>query len=82
MSLSVLEVLANAEHNLTNARIGFQLAIGTEQLRNAIKQLEKNPDASAEFVEGAPAEQVESAGTSANSRVTKRSRVASKRTAS
>ena len=66
MSLSVLEVLANAEHNLTNARIGFQLAIGAEQLRNAIKKLEKNPDASAEFVEDAPAEQGESAGTSAN----------------
>jgi hypothetical protein len=66
MFLSVLEVLENAKYNLTEARIGFRLAIGADQLRNAIKQLEKNPDASAEFVEDAPAEQGESAGTSAN----------------
>jgi hypothetical protein len=57
MSLSVLEVLENAKHNLTEARIGFQLAIGKEQLCNAIKQLEKNPDASAEFVEDVAAEE-------------------------
>jgi len=61
MSLSVLEVLMNAQHNLTEARIGFQLAIGKEQLCNAIAQLEKNPDASAKFIEAAAAEESGSA---------------------
>jgi hypothetical protein len=58
MSITVLEVLQNAEINLViNRQAGvFVFSIGKSQLANAIAQLKKNPDASAEFVEEAPAD--------------------------
>lgn len=51
MSLSVLEVLMNAKHNLENAVMPVQIEIGKEQLRNAIAQLENDSDASKVFIE-------------------------------
>jgi hypothetical protein len=63
MSLSVLEVLQNAQINLVTNRGAGQLPflIGKSQFENALAQLEKNPDASAEFIEAA-AEESGSAG--------------------
>jgi hypothetical protein len=52
MSVTILEVLQNAEVNLViNRNNSLAFAIGKEQIANAIAQLEKNPDASAMFVE-------------------------------
>lgn len=58
MSQSVLEVLMGAQINLVNNRGAGPLAfaLGSSQLDNAIKQLERNPDASAEFDEDAAEE--------------------------
>lgn len=50
MSLSVLEVLENAKYNLENGVMPFQKDMAIEQLSNAIKQLEENSDANAEFI--------------------------------
>lgn len=51
MSLSILDVLHNAEFNLLGNATQIQKLIGIIQLKNAIKQLEVNPDASAGFKE-------------------------------
>ena len=53
--MTVLEVLQNAEFNLIdNVRSGqFARIMGTSQLQNAIRQLEENPDANAEYIEEA-----------------------------
>jgi thiamine pyrophosphokinase len=51
MSLLVIEVLKNAKYNLKNGVMPFQKQLAIEQLSNAIKQLEINPDANAEFIE-------------------------------
>ena len=48
MSLTVLEVLENAEYNISTAQ-DFQVAVGLSQLRNAIKQLNENGDADCDF---------------------------------
>ena len=50
--MSVMEVLQNAQVNL-NCGNPLSFALGSSQLDNAIKQLERNPDASAEFDEDA-----------------------------
>jgi hypothetical protein len=61
MSLSVIEVLQNAQINLVNnRRQEFCFQIGKSQLENAIAQLEKNSDASAEFTEGETAKSEDS----------------------
>lgn len=51
MSISVIEVLHGAIHNIKTG--GFGIMIGIEQLENAIKQLEKNPNAEAKYEESA-----------------------------
>jgi hypothetical protein len=58
MSQSVLEVLMGAQINLVKNRGADPLAfaLGSAQLDNAIKQLKRNPDASAEFDEKAAEE--------------------------
>lgn len=68
MSQSVLEVLMGAQINLvTNRNSGaLAFAFGSSQLDNAIKQLERNPDASAEFDEDAAEDNYERQFTSAN----------------
>ncbi|MBU5626525.1 hypothetical protein KQI82_12455 [Oscillibacter sp. MSJ-2] len=40
MSLTIMEVLYNAQYNLCNAAIPIQIEIGKEQLNNAILALE------------------------------------------
>ena len=49
--ITVLEVLENALHNLENGVLPVQRVMGIEQLKNAIAQLEDNPDADADFQE-------------------------------
>ena len=57
MSLSVLEVLMGAQINLvTNRGNPLAFALGSSQLDNAIRQLERNSDATAEFDEDAAEE--------------------------
>lgn len=52
--MTVLEVLLGAQVNLTVNRWNvLAFTLGSSQLDNAIKQLERNPDASAEFDEEA-----------------------------
>lgn len=51
MSLSVLEVLKNAQYNLSKGFMQVQKDMGLNQLENAINQLEENPDANADFIE-------------------------------
>ena len=51
MSLSVLDVLRNAEYNLVNGVMPIQIDLAIEQLKNAIKQLDKNPDANELYAE-------------------------------
>lgn len=41
MSVSILEALMNAQHNLGVTALPFQRAIGLDQLNNAIGLLEK-----------------------------------------
>lgn len=54
MPMSVLEILAGAQINLVNNRGNpLAFALGSSQLDNAIRQLERNPDASADFDEDA-----------------------------
>ena len=40
MSLTIMDVLYNAQHNLCNTVMPFQIEIGKEQLNNAIAALE------------------------------------------
>ena len=51
MSLSVLEVLQNAEYSLKNGVLPFQKELAVEQLTNAINQLSANSDADEDFIE-------------------------------
>ena len=52
MSLSVLEVLRNAEMNIKRESIMPILkVVGMSQLANAIKQLENDSDANKEFID-------------------------------
>lgn len=57
MSLSVLEVLQNAEYNLKNGVMSMQKDIAISQLSNAILQLEENSNADAKFIEAAEQEE-------------------------
>ena len=41
---TILEALQNANYNLQNARIQFQVEMGKEQLNNAVVLLEKGYD--------------------------------------
>ena len=41
MSVSIMEALQNAQHNICNASHGFQIELGKTQLNNAVKLLEK-----------------------------------------
>lgn len=50
MSLRVYEVLENALYNVQSP-ISIQREMGIEQLRNALRQLEHNSDASEKFDE-------------------------------
>ena len=50
MSLSLLEVLQNAEYNLKGT-MEFQKKIGISQLSNALRQLEEDADPQDEFKE-------------------------------
>lgn len=56
MALTVIEVLENALYDLTKATMGFEREIGKNLLENAIKQLWRNPDASADFDQDAAEE--------------------------
>ncbi len=49
MSLTVLEVLENAQYNLERGVTPIQKDIGLKQLGNAIKQLEEDGNADAEY---------------------------------
>ena len=49
MSLTVYEVLENVEFNLSNGVLPFQRELALNQLQNALRQLEENPDANALF---------------------------------
>ncbi len=51
MSITVLEVLKNAEYNLINGSIPIQRSLAIQQLSNAILQLEEDSDADNEFIE-------------------------------
>ena len=51
MSISILEVLANAQHNLKPGSMPFQKTIGMEQLSNAITLLENGKTADDDFDE-------------------------------
>lgn len=42
MSLSILEVLQNAQYNLCEGKIDFQLTVGKQQLTNAVELLMKD----------------------------------------
>jgi len=39
--LTIYEVLLNAQYNLCEAKMPFQIEIGKDQLNNAIAQIEK-----------------------------------------
>jgi len=41
MSLSILEVLENADYNLQNARLPMQIDLAKRQLNNALKLINK-----------------------------------------
>lgn len=41
MSVTILEALMNAKHNLKSASIPFPFSMGKEQLHNAVTLLEK-----------------------------------------
>ena len=41
MSVSILEALQNAAHNLNNAAMSFQIVLAKSQLKNAVTLLEK-----------------------------------------
>ena len=49
MSLTILEVLENAEYNLKNGINPMSKDLAIEQLSNAIAQLEEDSDANAEY---------------------------------
>lgn len=51
MSLTIYEVLLNAQYNICEANIPFQIAIGKEQLNNAIKQIEEGKGLNDKFEE-------------------------------
>jgi len=55
MSLTVIEVLQGALYNVEN-NLPFAKPIAVAQLKNAIAQLERDPNASADFDEDAAAE--------------------------
>ena len=48
MAVSILEALQNANYNLKNARIQFQIEMAKDQLNNAVTLLEKGYDISEE----------------------------------
>ena len=41
MSLTILEVLENADYNLQNAKMDFQIHLAKEQLHNALEQIDQ-----------------------------------------
>lgn len=41
MSLTILEVLQNADYNLQNTKLDIQIDMAKEQLHNALKEIEK-----------------------------------------
>lgn len=47
--MTIYEVLLNAQYNLCEAKIPFQIAIGKEQLNNAIEQIENGKGLYDEF---------------------------------
>jgi hypothetical protein len=49
MSVSIMEVLYNAQYNLCEAKMPFQIALGKEQLNNAIKALESGKSLDDEY---------------------------------
>ena len=50
MTLTVIEVLENAQYNLKSAFV-FQRKLGLEQLENAVDQLnEEDSDANADYI--------------------------------
>lgn len=44
MSVTILEALQNANYNIRNASMTFQLQMGKEQLNNAVTLLDKGYD--------------------------------------
>ena len=51
MSISIIEVLENAKHNLSPGTMPFQKTMGLEQLSNAITLLEKGKNVDDDFDE-------------------------------
>ena len=51
MSLTILEVLENAEYNLKESSLDFQKKLGLKQLSNAIILLNKGKDLEDDFKE-------------------------------
>lgn len=49
MSLTILEVLENADYNLQNARLQLQIDMAKEQLHNALELLNEGKTLEDEF---------------------------------
>jgi hypothetical protein len=48
MSVTIMEALQNAQHNIVRGQSAFQFAIGKDQLNNAVTLLEKGYPLTAE----------------------------------
>lgn len=51
MSLTILEVLENADYNLQNMRLPMQLELAKEQLHNALKLIDNGKELDDDFNE-------------------------------
>jgi len=51
MALTLMEFLYNAQYNLCEAKIPFQIELGKQQLNNVIEQLEYGLTLEDDFVE-------------------------------
>jgi len=49
--MTIYDVLLNAQYNLCEAKMPFQIEIGKQQLNNAIKQIESGKTLDDEFDE-------------------------------
>jgi len=49
MSLTIYEVLLNAQYNICEAKMPFQIEIGKQQLNNVIEQIENGKTLDDEF---------------------------------
>lgn len=51
MSLTIREVLENADYNLQNARMDIQITLAKEQLHNAMMQLDEGKGLDDDFTD-------------------------------